>query len=62
MTLQGAPVRLRTATRADIPALVKIHQTPQVDEHWRGGEDMVAAVEEDFAERGASRRRGSGAF
>jgi aminoglycoside 6'-N-acetyltransferase len=48
--LHGAIVRLRPATRDDIPALVKIRQTPEVFQHWRGGEDMVAAVEEDFAE------------
>jgi len=49
-TLQGALVRLRPATRADIPELVTIRQSPEVYEHWRGGDDLVAAVEEDFAE------------
>ena len=49
-TLQGAFVRLRPATRADIPDLVKIRQTPEVYRHWRGGADLVAAIEEDFAE------------
>jgi aminoglycoside 6'-N-acetyltransferase len=49
-TLQGASVRLRPATRADIPALVKIRETPEVYRYWRGGDDLVAAVEEDFAE------------
>ena len=53
-TLQGALVRLRSATRADIPDLVRIRRTPQVHEHWRGGDDMVAAVEEDFAEPGVT--------
>ncbi|MGH8986005.1 MAG: GNAT family N-acetyltransferase [Acidimicrobiia bacterium] len=53
-TLQGALVRLRPATRADIPDLVKIRQTPEVYAHWRGGHDLVAAVEEDFAEPGAT--------
>jgi aminoglycoside 6'-N-acetyltransferase len=48
--LQGAVVRLRPATRDDIPALVKIRETPEVHQHWRGGDDMVKAVEEDFAE------------
>lgn len=48
--LQGALVRLRPATRDDIPALVEIRRTPQVYERWRGGDDLVAAVEEDFAE------------
>lgn len=49
-TLQGAFVRLRPAARADIPDLVKIRQTPQVYEHWRGGDDLIAAIEEDFDE------------
>jgi len=48
--LEGAVVRLRPATRADIPDLVKIRRTPEVYAHWRGGDDLVAAVEEDFAE------------
>ena len=52
--LQGSLVRLRPATRTDIPELVKIRRTPQVYEHWRGGDDMVAAVEEDFAEPGST--------
>jgi aminoglycoside 6'-N-acetyltransferase len=43
-------VRLRPATTADIPDLVAIRRTPEVYEHWRGGTDMVAAVEEDFDE------------
>ena len=51
-TLQGTLVQLRPATRDDIGALAEIRRTPQVYEHWRGGEDMVAAVEEDFAEPG----------
>jgi aminoglycoside 6'-N-acetyltransferase len=48
--LQGSIVRLRLASRSDIPDLVRIRRTPEVYEHWRGGDDMVAAVEEDFAE------------
>jgi len=48
--LEGSLVRLRPATRADIPALVPIRQTPEVYARWRGGHDMVAAIEEDFAE------------
>jgi aminoglycoside 6'-N-acetyltransferase len=48
--LEGELVRLRPATRADIPRLAEIRRTPEVHAHWRGGEDMVAAVEEDFAE------------
>lgn len=43
-------MRLRPATRADIPDLVKIRQTPEVYRHWRGGDDLAAAIEEDFAE------------
>jgi aminoglycoside 6'-N-acetyltransferase len=50
--LQGALVRLRPATRDDIPRLVEIRRTPEVYARWRGGDDMVAAVEEDFAEDG----------
>jgi aminoglycoside 6'-N-acetyltransferase len=48
--LQGAIVRLRPATRDDIPALAKIRGTPEVYQHWRDGDDMGKAVEEDFAE------------
>ena len=48
--LQGSLVRLRPATRGDIPALVEIRRTPEVYRRWRGGDDLVAAVEEDFAE------------
>ena len=43
-------MRLRPATRDDIPELVEIRRMPAVYEHWRGGDDLVAAVEEDFAE------------
>jgi aminoglycoside 6'-N-acetyltransferase len=50
--LDGAVVRLRPATRADIPDLVKIRQHPEVYRYWRGGDDLFAAVEEDFAEPG----------
>ena len=48
--LQGAVVRLRPAVEADIPRLAEIRRTPEVHERWRGGDDMVAAVREDFAE------------
>lgn len=51
-TLQGALVRLRPATRADIPDLVRIRRTPQVYERWQGGDDLVAAVEKDLDEPG----------
>jgi aminoglycoside 6'-N-acetyltransferase len=49
-TLEGALVRLRPAVRDDIPQLVRIRRTPEVYQRWRGGEDMVAAVEKDFDE------------
>jgi aminoglycoside 6'-N-acetyltransferase len=49
-TLQGAAVRLRPVARADIPDLARIRRTPEVHQHWRGGDDMVAAVEQDLAE------------
>ncbi len=48
--LVGAVVRLRPATLDDIDALVPIRESPEVRRHWRGGEDMRAAIEEDFAE------------
>ena len=43
-------VRLRPASSADIPRLAEIRATPEVYGQWRGGDDMVAAVEEDLAE------------
>ena len=52
--LQGARVRLRPAIRGDIADLVRIRQSPQVYERWRGGEDLVAAVEEDLDEPGVT--------
>jgi aminoglycoside 6'-N-acetyltransferase len=52
--LEGALVRLRPPTRDDIPALVEIRLTPEVYERWRGGDDMVAAVEEEFDEPGVT--------
>jgi aminoglycoside 6'-N-acetyltransferase len=48
--LQGAVVRLRAATKADAPDLVRIRQAPEVYARWGGGDDMVAAVEKDFAQ------------
>jgi aminoglycoside 6'-N-acetyltransferase len=51
-TLHGRLVRLRPAVRDDIPALACIRATPEVYARWRGGDDLVAAVEEDFAEPG----------
>jgi aminoglycoside 6'-N-acetyltransferase len=49
-TLHGAIVTLQPATRAAIDDLVAIRRTPEVYRHWRGGEDLVADVESDFAE------------
>jgi aminoglycoside 6'-N-acetyltransferase len=48
--LRGEIARLRPPTRADIPELVRIRQTPEVYARWGGGDDMVAAVEKDFAQ------------
>ena len=49
-TLQGAQVKLRPATEADIPELARIRATPEVLRWWRGGEDMTAAVADDLAQ------------
>jgi aminoglycoside 6'-N-acetyltransferase len=51
-TIVGSLVTLRPAVRDDIPALVRIRETPEVYAFWRGGHDVAAAVEEDFAEPG----------
>jgi aminoglycoside 6'-N-acetyltransferase len=48
--LTGSQVCLLPATRDHISALVAIRQTPEVRARWRGGEDMVAAVNLDFDE------------
>ncbi|HMF84332.1 MAG TPA: GNAT family protein [Acidimicrobiia bacterium] len=48
--LQGAMVRLRPVVDTDVAELVRIRATPEVHEHWRGGDDMVAAVRKDLAE------------
>lgn len=53
--LHGAAVRLRPATFDDIPALAEIRRRPEVYEHWRGGDDMIAAIHEDFAEVGVTK-------
>lgn len=50
--LHGDVVRLRPAIRDDIPRLAEIRRHPEVYAFWRGGDDMVKAVEEDFAEEG----------
>jgi aminoglycoside 6'-N-acetyltransferase len=48
--LDGEVVHLRPATLDDVPALVAIRKHPDVFEHWRGGDDLHAAVLEDFDE------------
>ena len=48
--LHGESVRLRPATLDDVPTLAKIRETREVHRRWRGGDDMVAAVLEDFRE------------
>ena len=49
-SIAGQHVHLRLAEEADIPRLAEIRREPEVYARWRGGEDMVAAVKEDFAE------------
>ena len=51
-TIVGVLVALRPATRDDIPALVRIRETPEVYAFWRGGADLRGAVEADLAEAG----------
>ena len=51
-TIVGARVTLRPPTRDDVPALVRIREMPEVYAFWRGGRDLRAAVEADFAEPG----------
>ena len=50
--MDGARVHLRQARHEDVPALVRIRETPEVYAHWRGGDDLRAAVESDFDEPG----------
>jgi len=52
--LHGAAVRLRPPEPADVAALATIRRTPEVLARWRGGDDLVAAVEEDLAEDGST--------
>ena len=49
-TLRGELVFLRTATAADIGALVEIRTAPEVYRWWRGGEDLAATVAEELAD------------
>lgn len=46
--LDGGSVRLRPATRDDLPTLAVIRRTPEVYRHWRGSNDLMAAVAEDL--------------
>ena len=46
--LEGELIRLRPARSGDVPALAAIRRAPEVHHHWRGGDDMVKAVEEDL--------------
>jgi aminoglycoside 6'-N-acetyltransferase len=48
--LAGRVVALRPASLDDVPRLVEIRRAPEVYAHWRGGDDLQAAVREDFAE------------
>jgi aminoglycoside 6'-N-acetyltransferase len=53
--LDGDAVTLRIATRDDILDLARIRRTPQVYRWWRGGDDLVRAVEEDLGEEGSTK-------
>jgi aminoglycoside 6'-N-acetyltransferase len=53
--LDGEHVTLRIATRDDIPQLARIRRTPQVYRWWRGGDDLVRAVEEDLADEASTK-------
>ena len=52
-SLDGSQVRLRPPSPDDVPALVA-SAAPEVYAHWRGGDDLEAAVVEDFAEEGST--------
>ncbi|MGH9281386.1 MAG: GNAT family N-acetyltransferase [Acidimicrobiales bacterium] len=52
--LEGRLVRLRLVEETDIRALAEIRRAPEVHRHWRGGTDMVKAVEKDLAEPDAT--------
>jgi aminoglycoside 6'-N-acetyltransferase len=53
-SLDGEQVGLRPVVDDDILALARIRRTPEVHRHWRGGDDLVAAVREDLAEPGST--------
>jgi aminoglycoside 6'-N-acetyltransferase len=46
--LRGKLVTLRSATAADIDALVAIRQTPEVFERWSGEDDLASEIAEDL--------------
>ena len=53
--LRGERVTLRSAEDADVPELVRIRSTPQVQARWRGGPDaaaFAAEIREAMADRG----------
>ncbi|WP_267244822.1 GNAT family N-acetyltransferase [Streptomyces sp. PR69] len=50
--LRGVHVVLRPSVREDIPALAAIRATPEVLSHWRGGDDLEAAVAADLEDSG----------
>ena len=52
--LGGALVRLEPATTDHVTALAAIRRSPQVHDFWRGGDDLVAAVNEDLQEPGST--------
>ena len=47
--LRGSTVTLRSATPADVFALVTIRSTPQVRERWGGADDLAAEILDDIA-------------
>jgi aminoglycoside 6'-N-acetyltransferase len=48
--LHGAAIRLRPPARGDVARLAAIRGTPEVLGRWLGGDDLVAAVEDDIAD------------
>ncbi|GAA1081629.1 GNAT family N-acetyltransferase [Nocardiopsis composta] len=46
--LTGSIVTLRPTEEGDVPVLAEIRATPQVREHWRGGDDLAAEVASDL--------------
>lgn len=53
-SLQGKLARLRPATDADIPELVRIRATPDVHAWWGGSGDLVAEVASDLRDPDAT--------